>query len=86
MKQSEEQSHERSHLFPNGLPQRETKAKAKSSYPPINPSPLEDEHYWFWGKDANLRRLKSETKIAAHSDATVLIIGETGVGKEVIAK
>jgi formate hydrogenlyase transcriptional activator len=38
------------------------------------------------GKSAALRRVLSETKTVAPTEATVLILGETGTGKELIAR
>jgi DNA-binding NtrC family response regulator len=37
------------------------------------------------GKSAEMRRLMAQIEKAAHSDVSVLILGETGTGKEVIA-
>jgi two-component system response regulator HydG len=38
------------------------------------------------GKSAALRQVLQEVKLVAPSDATVLILGETGTGKELIAR
>lgn len=38
------------------------------------------------GKSPAMRRLKEEIKIVAHSPLTVLVLGETGVGKELVAR
>ncbi|GAA5132577.1 nitric oxide reductase transcriptional regulator NorR [Thalassotalea piscium] len=40
----------------------------------------------FIGKSASMRELKNEIKVVAQSQLSVLITGETGVGKEVVAR
>ena len=41
---------------------------------------------WIVGKGAALRRLLQQVNLVAPNDATVLILGETGTGKELIAR
>jgi len=55
---------------------------------PLQPSDaaLEDEEGIVWGQSAAMRGLKEMLQKVAASNANVLILGESGVGKECIAK
>ncbi|MDQ7065657.1 MAG: sigma-54 dependent transcriptional regulator [candidate division KSB1 bacterium] len=47
---------------------------------------LENEEIKLIGSSESMRKLKNEIKIVGETDATVLIQGETGTGKEVVAR
>lgn len=41
---------------------------------------------WFWGQGESLNDLKAQMEIAAANNSNILIIGETGTGKEFVAE
>ncbi len=42
--------------------------------------------HWFWGLGPSLAKVKEEISTAVHTGINVLIIGETGTGKELVAQ
>jgi transcriptional regulator with GAF, ATPase, and Fis domain len=70
-------SAEASYFFPGGLPTRKPSR--------VSSKELEMED-WFWGKSAAMAHLREELQIALRSKINVLIVGETGSGKEVLAR
>lgn len=79
-----------SYLFPNGLPQREKKKRGpykKTKLKLTFATHMKDSRLdWFWGISESMRSLKKDLQFNIQSDLNALIIGETGTGKEIIAK
>lgn len=78
-----EMSHESSssHFFPQGLPSR----KSKIGLPPLRAQPPERDA-WYWGNSKAFSEILESIRLAAQKNLTVLIVGETGTGKELIAR
>jgi anaerobic nitric oxide reductase transcription regulator len=60
--------------------------KPASSFTPQPLRPEENEEVEIIGKSAALTHLKKEISVVAPSDLSVLIMGETGTGKELVAR
>ncbi|WLS80786.1 nitric oxide reductase transcriptional regulator NorR [Erwinia pyri] len=60
--------------------------KPASSFTPQPHRPEENEEVEIIGKSAALTHLKKEISVVAPSDLSVLIMGETGTGKELVAR
>ncbi len=73
-----------SHFFPQGLPQKSGRPRNREL-----PSPSERiraKYHWFEGRGRLSETLWRDIELAASSNINVLIIGETGTGKEVVAQ
>ena len=57
------------------MPSTETRSDGEAEFPPL-----------FLGTSAAARKVREEIARAARTDATVLILGESGVGKELVAR
>ncbi|WP_429203172.1 sigma 54-interacting transcriptional regulator, partial [Aeromonas veronii] len=58
----------------------------QSSEPLIPSTPTGADRFEIIGHSRAMQQLKHEVDIVANTDLNVLILGETGVGKELIAK
>jgi transcriptional regulator with PAS, ATPase and Fis domain len=84
---------EGSFLFPNGLPKRTKKNEIKLASKPVlrkvptlRTVPNEETTEWFWGIGHSLQDLKADLQLSLKSSLNVLIVGETGTGKELLAR
>lgn len=84
-----------SYLFPTGLPKRKSKKRAEKSDFVIKSikarnlravPTLDTGTEWFWGIGKSMQELRSELQHSLKSNLNVLIVGETGTGKELLAK
>ncbi len=75
-----------SYFFPNGLPRKNLSTLRALKASNEAQTKLELENSWFWGISPLMQKLKEDLKLAQESELTVLVIGETGSGKEMIAK
>lgn len=76
-----ENAAEKSHFFPEGLPTQKNTTNPKKALKPSS-----SENQWFWGNGDTFKRLKEDAALASSKDIVSLIIGETGSGKEVVAR
>ena len=79
---------EKSILFPAGLPKRNpSKTSLKSKLLSFKTIPAPDFGAdWFWGLGPKLEELKSDLSHSLKASLNVLIVGETGTGKELLAR
>jgi transcriptional regulator with GAF, ATPase, and Fis domain len=88
-----------SHFFPKGIP-KQKKSKTfkaienrialpqisrKEVFAPTNDF-VNSPFSWFWGAGSLMRSVWEELQIAARHDIHTLLVGETGCGKEVVAR
>ncbi len=87
--------HTESYLFPTGIPKRPPKKsgikKVAPAYTPkkglLLPLPKpEDKLDWFWGMGPSMQELRNNLQYSIRSHLHVLLIGETGTGKELLAR
>lgn len=83
---------EKSFLFPNGVPKRNSGREiARKVTPqkviPLRPIPTMDLGVdWFWGMGKAMGQLKQDLELSLRAKLNVLIVGETGTGKELLAR
>lgn len=77
---SSEKNAEKSHFFPDGMPGRKSPKKH------LRPEPQSQLPTWFWGLGPAFAKLKEDLNYAVKSKWNVLVVGETGTGKELIAR
>lgn len=71
----------------NALMMEQLEKEAAGSPAPLSLGNLGDtDHQEMIGQSAPMQALKTEMEVVASSDLNVLILGETGVGKELVAK
>src|SRR5262249_3155586 len=63
-----------------------TTLKVLDGDPITQPLHLGDDFYGLRGATPNMRRLMAQIAQVARSDASVLLLGETGTGKEMVAR
>jgi len=77
-------------LFPKGLPkknQKKTSMGTARSVPQLRAIPGVDPTVeWFWGLGNALLDLRKDLQLSLKSNLNVLIVGETGTGKELLAR
>lgn len=71
-------------FFPQGIPNPTRPRRLATSTARPSPATVPDES-WFWGLGRSLANLRESIEVAAGRDLNILIIGETGTGKEFIA-
>lgn len=87
--------HVGSYLFPTGIPKRKSKKAGVKNSTPATPakkivlrslrkSELSVE--WFWGLGTSMSELRQDLQYSVGSNLNVLLVGETGTGKELLAR
>ena len=86
------QSAEKSYLFPNGIPKRNSKPTPTPQRMPVLRQrmaliqPMDLGVSWFWGLGSAMTELKRDLDLSLRAKLNVLLVGETGTGKELLAK
>lgn len=82
-----------SYFFPTGIPKRKTKKRSPekkelhNKVPSLKAiSPFNGGTEWFWGLGQSMRELRNDLQHSLRSNLNVLVIGETGTGKELLAR